>query len=752
MLTLPSLQPLSHQRATLLIPASQIPRFHEESAEARKYVLDWIGILEPLRHTKGRVALFAEIANSIGEKPGNIKSRYYAWCEGLAGKHETVWEGLINRARFPKPGDRALPELFLEHWRGLREDQKRLNDGGRQAHRDLITALTLWESKPHDPALAIPGYAQVPGRNAFCAKAQQRVPDGWSYRNLIRHKPRRVQLVNVILGPKAASALLPGNLATRAGLKYREIVFSDDQDYDTSVVTGLNRGESMRPQGFNTLDYLTGCFESYGIQLRRRDEETGRKRGLDQEAYVWTILTDLMEHGFRDDDRGTRIIREHATAKGFAKKDGYGESFDDLIHHITDGRVTFDASGRFDQSMFAQMFCSGRGKQSSGNFRYKAPLESAFHRVRTQMAGFLGDTGNRYQVMPEQTDAIDRYEEKLFKAIDKLPASERALVYDLTRHLKHTWTEFTSLMTLVYGAVNARRDHSLEGWAACGFIVPVYALPDPTNRDAAPRIVTREDFAVMDSEQRQYIQTFARDEQLVLSPTEARDMCRARDRKLVTLGKERAISTLPISWAYPKRKGKPGGVKVRQDGTLLIRDPERFGPESLVYLAVVHRTDATRSVREHLHPGQEFLVHVCPFAPAEAFVLTMDGRYCGTVKLMPRATANDIAARLRNQGAINEYSADLRRDSERRQACRIGEMEDIISHNDRLLTREIVPDDEALAAATYVHEVNAADAAEDTGLVVIRPDDAAVAHHRPATDLSSIFANHPDLDGNPDHF
>lgn len=751
MLTLPSLQPLSHQRATLLIPASQIPRFHEETSEARKYVLDWISILEPLRHVKGRTALFKDIALSLDEKPGNIKSRYYAWCDGCDGKFDTVWEGLINRSRFPKPGDRALPELFLDHWRGLREDQKRLNDGGRQAHRDLLTALSLWETKPHDASLRIPGYTTVPARTKFCSQSKQRVPDGWSYRNLIRHKPRRVQLVNVILGPKAASSLLPGNIATRAGLKYREIVFSDDQDYDTSVVTGLNRGEAMRPQGFNTLDYLTGCFESYGIQLRRRDEETGRKRGLDQEAYVWTILTDLIENGFRDDERGTRIIREHATAKGFMKKDGYGDSFDDLIHHITEGRVTFDASGRFDHSMFAQALCSGRGKQSSGNFRFKAPLESAFHRVRTQMAGFLGDTGNRYQVQPEQTEAIDRYESKLFTAIEKLPAAERALVYDLARHLKHTWTEFTTLMTLVYGAVNARRDHTLEGWAASGFIVPVYALPDPIDRAAAPRIITREDFAAMEPEQRQYIQTFARDEQLVLSPTEARDMCRARDRKIVRLGKARAVAALPVSWAYPKRKGKDGGVKVRQDGTLLIRDPERFGPESLVYLGVLHRDDAGRTVREHLHPGQEFLLHVCPFAPAEALVLTMDGRYCGTVKLMSRPTANDIAARLRNQGAINEYAADLRRDSERRQAGRLGEMADIIEHNDRLLTREIRPDDETLTAAAYVHECNEADAAEDAGLVVIRPEDITESHHRPVapptTASVNIFANIPELDG-----
>lgn len=746
MSALVTIRPLPLEAAKRLIPSSQTPHFYEETEEARKYVLNWISILEPLRHAKGRVALFAAVAADIGDKPGNVKRHYYDWLAGLKGECKPAWERLIDRARFPKPGDHALPELFLDHWRGLRENQKRLNDGGRQAHRDLLSQLALLEAKPHDRSLAIPGYNyKVPARASFCAESQQRVPEGWSYRNLSRYKPRKVQLLNVIIGPKAASTLLPSNLATRSGLRYREIVFSDDQDYDTSVITGLNHGEAMRPQGFNTLDYLTGHFEAYGVQLRRRDEETGRKRGLDQEAYVWTILTDLMVNGFRDDDRGTLIIREHATAKGFTKKDGYGDSFDELINHITDGRVRFDASGRFDQPMFAQMFFGGRGKQSAGNFRYKAPLESAFHRVRTQMAGFLGDTGNRYQVQPEHTEALDRYEKKLFKAIDALPASDRAVVYDLCRHMKHTWGEFSSLLSLVYGAVNNRRDHKLEGWASCGFVLPVYALPDPVSRDAAPRIITREDFAIMDGEQRRYIETFARDEQLVLTPSEARELCRSRDRKLVTLGKERAVAALPLSWAYPLRKGKTGGVKVRPDGTLLVRDPERFGPDSLVYLGVAHHEGR----RDHLRPGEQYLIHVCPFAPEEALLLTLDGRYRGTVNLMPRATANDIAARLRNQGAINEYAADLRRDSERRQAGRIGEIEEIIEHNERVISGAIAPTETQFHHERWRIAQVAADESNDDGIVTVDPDledfisPPAASSHDP---FKNALSNHPDID------
>ena len=747
MLTIPGIQPLTPERAQLCIPLSQLEDFYQESAPARKFILDWICFLEPLRHAKGRSKLFALVADRIGDNAGNVKNRYYAWDAGLKGKCSPVWEKLVDRRAWPKPGDKALDIRFLEYWRGLRETQKRLNDGCRQAHRDLLSDLASWEAAPHDRDRVIPGYTSPPARESYCITARQHVPSGWSYRNLARHVPRAVQLVNVIVGPKAASLYLPSNLGTRVGLEYREILFSDDQDYDNSVISGLNRGEAMRPQGFNTLDYLTGHFEMYGVQLRRRDAETGKRRGLDQEAYVWTILSDLIVNGFRDDARGTRLIREHATAKGYTKQDGHGDSFDDVLHHITGGRVTLDASGRFDQSMFAQMFFGGSGgKQAAGNFKYKAPLESAFHRVRTQSAGLLGDTGNRYQVTPEHNEAIDRYEMRLFKAIDKLPSSESALVYDLLRHHKHTFDEFLKLTHLVYRAVNHRRDHKLEGWASAGFVVPGYALPDPLDASAAPRIITREQFAVMETEQQHYINTFARDHTIVMTPSEARDLCRSRDRAIAKLKPSLAITALPVSWAYPRRKGKDGGVKVKPNGTLVITDPARFGSESLIYLAVAHMPDGSRV---HLDTGSQYLVHICPFAPDEAWLLGLDGRYRGIVKLMPRVCGNDIETRLRNQGAINQYRADLTRDTVRRHEGRVAQGEEIIAHNERVVSGEIRPSEEAVATARYHHLHDIADAAEDDGIITVRPDAPAppsIPSNTNSDRFKNIFANNPNLD------
>lgn len=687
--------PITISAAQNQIPHDQLGRFYREESEAgRKYVLDWIAVLEPLRTIKGREKMWKVVAHRIGEKPGTVKKRFYQYLDGIKGECHPFWEALIDRSRFPRRGDRGLDARFLDFWLGLRESIKRVKDGGRQAHRVLLKRLAEWEADPLNASLVIPGYASPPPRVSRCEMSHQFVPAGWSYSNLINHKPSQVALVNVLIGPKAASNLLPKNLATRAGLAYREIVFTDDQDYDNELVSFYNSGEYMRPQGFNTLEYLTGEFQTYGIQLRRRDEETGARRGINQEFYVWTVIADLMEHGFRDDERGTRIIREHATAKGYAHKDGYGRSFDEEIAHATNYRVSMDFSGRFDAGMFAKMFFRGKGqaRQASGNFRYKGPLESAFHRLRTASAGLLGQTSQNERLLGgEHREVWDGYSRRLFKHLkENVPSKDRELIWQLCRHPVHTWDEFVLAMRLIYQAVNTRRDHRLEGWGACGHIIPGFAVKNLAQPWEPPAIISRDQLAAMDEDARQYIMTIGKAHPIRLSPSEAAAMYRKTDRKVVRFGQELAVSLLPTEWAYPRRRGKDsGGVTVRNDGTLVIRDPERFGTDALVYLGVCHGVH--RDDQFNLRPGSQYLVHVCPFRPETAFLLTLEGRYRGYLKLMPRPCANDVVARLQNQGMIEQYRADAVRDSERRQAPEIQRLRDVVDHNERVKSGEIRP-------------------------------------------------------------
>ncbi|MEM6916696.1 MAG: hypothetical protein AAF491_09045, partial [Verrucomicrobiota bacterium] len=692
--------------------------------------------------------LFAIVAEQMtmrtGKKvaKGTVRKRYFEWAQGLRGECRPIWENMIDRRKFPLPKEGQLDTRFIEHWKTLVEDSRRANDGSRQAHRDLLAELEQWEADPTNQSLRIDPYQKPPARTSFCSVSQQFVPEGWSYSNLMKHQPRKVNKVNAIIGPKEASNHLPFNRATRFGMRYREWIYTDDQDYDNSAVSLLNGRRDMKPQGFNTLDYLTGHFETWGVQLRRFDEDSGKVRGINQEFYVWTVLYDLIQNGFRTDEVKTTVIHELATAKGYTKKDGFGESFAEILETITQGQVVMDCSGRFDEGMFAQIFSEGIGKQSAGNFRFKASLESAFHRIRTQSSGLLGNVGNRYQVTPEHNARIDRYTKTILSAIDDLPVEERQAVFDLVRFPKHTWEEFTQLLNYVYAAVNQRTDHKLEGWGRCGFILPGWSVKNPLHPNSPPALYTREDFLALDPEAQQYIQAKGKDHDIVLSPAQAVEICRRTDPNIAYLDLEAASDALPLKWAYGNRNGRKNGIKVEKSGEFVIRDPERFGQDSIYYFATAHLNGDQIPLR----PGDRYLIQICPFDPDKAILLTMEGRFRGIIHENRRPRASDLAARLRTQGKINEFRANVTRSGERRHRHQVDELREDLDHNERVLSGEITPDETTLHHERKRHQQNQRDEAAENGVVTVDLAPDPQGEHDDDLDFDSAFLNNPDLD------
>ncbi|MEM6917331.1 MAG: hypothetical protein AAF491_12265, partial [Verrucomicrobiota bacterium] len=458
--------------------------------------------------------------------------------------------------------------------------------------------------------------------------------------------------------------------------------------------------------------------------------------------YVWTVLWDLMRNGFRTDDRGTTIIHEHATAKGYTKKDGFGDSFADILETITQGQVTMRASGRFDDSLFAQVFSEGIGKQSAGNFRFKASLESAFHRIRTQSAGLLGDVGNRYQVTPEHNAKIDRCTSMILRSIDKLPPEEQQAVFDLVRFPKHTWRQFTQLINLVYSAVNRRTDHNLEGWGDCGFILPGYALPNHVHPNRPPELFTCEDFLALEPKAQEHIKAFGKDHDIVLSTEQAVALCRKTDPHIQRLDIRDAVHALPLKWAYGNRGSKQNGIKVQANGTLVIRDPERFGQSSLVYFASYRH--GKHNV--HLRAGERCLVHICPFDPDKAILLDLQGRFLGEIKPNVRARVSDTEQRLRTQGQINQYRSEVTRSSALRHEDRVEQLREDLKHNERVISGEITPDETTLHHERQRHQQNRRDEAALEGVVIVEPDSESDSDDGDDLNFDDVFANKPNLD------
>lgn len=750
--TLPA--PLAH-------PIERIPHAHladwaEESEAGRAYVLRWIAALDPLRSARGRTALFAAVAQAMHSTPGTVRNKYYAYLDGLAGRVVPAWETLIDRARFPHPGEHALPAAFLQHWKALVEQHQRA-DSGKAAHRVLLTRLDRWAKGLAD-AEPIPGYDEPPALESFCSQCNRKVPRGWSYRNLMNHLPSKFARALMRQGPRKASEHLPGNHTTRVGLRFLERIFFDDQVYDQKVVVpGLNQGRPFRPLGFNCLDHLTAAFLDYQVKLTRWDDDAEVGRVLTGEDFAWTVVSLLQKVGYRDDERGTTLIFEHGTASGykrFSRDDD--RSFDQILYHLSGGRLTVDRSGRFDQPFLTQALFRGRGKQAAGNPRFKAPLESVFHLVRTHSAGLLGQVGQMQRLNGPESDAVlDSYTRHTLAAIDALPVAQRHRAWDLVRLPFHTLREWTELMRLVYGAIMGRIDHRLEGWADCGFSVEELRLPDG-------HTMSRQTYLALPAEHQLAIRGISEPVSRVMSPAEAVEHCVAQDR-----GQIARFSDCLVPSLIPPHLARE--VTVGKNHEIRITDARQFGPEALIYPAEISGRHGVTVLRA----GTSYFAYLNPFAPDRLILTDRERRFLGTCERFIRPVAGDRGAILANQGRLNAMKARIAAPIERRHATARQQLADDAAWNRRLLAGEPMTDDEVADArargiAIDPGRLTPADLDALEGLGDPVDSDTAEGHFSPdpvagyeaAADLDpdqlaaidEMFRHDPEIDGLRDEF
>ena len=702
------------------IPFDQLDLFTQETRRAQSHVLKWIAILDPLRDKKNRGALFQQIAGHLSMSEGAVRKRYYRYLDGVNGKVSPVWEGIIDRRKFPVPKVKALPTSFIDHWKGLLEQYQR-DDSGKQAHRALLAQLDRWIKG--DASDRIPGYDAPPVLDSHCREARRRVPRGWSYRNLIDHKPRAFNLVSSRQGPKKAAELLPSNYGTRAGLRFLERVFFDDQEYDQKVrIDHGNSGKLMRPLGFNALDHLTGAFLDYSIKLARWDDEAGVRRQLTQKLFVWQVLSVLMRVGFRTDSTGTTFVFEHGSATGYAERDDMqGRSFDSVLSSVTNGCVSVDRSGRFDQPFLAQALFRGKGKQASGNPRFKAPLESMFHLVRTMSSGLLGQTGSNQRLNGPEGDAkLDSYTRQVQKAIGNLPRERQARAWELVQLPYHTFGEFVDLMNLVYSAINNREDHKLEGWENAGFVNHGFKVDLLGN--GGETFVSREQFMELEPARQAAIESVAKTHSMRLSPTQAARLANKREQpKIARLNEAHIPLVIPPSddWTYQ--------VTVNRKGEFKFTDRLNFGSEPLIFIASVEDQHGRRDLR----PGSEYRGYLNPYHPDRLVVTDLDGRFLGGCDRFEPYAAGDKAGAYRNQAKINAYRKRIGAPMERRASKLADEMAGMVENNERLISGEPVTPEEI---------------AEENANAKRRRQAVKAIESETGEDVTSIFGFDPEID------
>lgn len=605
---------------------------------------------------------------------------------------------LVDHRKAPKGFQ--VPHAAVSWVHGIYHKHQRANDVAREVYRTVKAQYEKWVATGN-PTWAIPGYDMPPPRS--CSVSGD--PEGLSYKTIVRMMPEEIARKLTTRGAKEASSCLPPILTTRVGSRVLSRIVYDDQEYDTLVQGGLmltGLPSASRPVGFNSLDFYTAVHLDHIIRYRFTEEdEKGKKtkRTLTGKDFTWFVIAGLQKHGYRKDELGTKLVMEHGTANAWSNDKlqtlGGLHSFGDAIYAVTNKCACIDQSGLFNTPMFADMYFR---PQSTGNFKYKTWIESAFRLVRTYMQALPGPTGLSYQTAPEELYGIQKREEQLLKALTKLSPYHASL---LRRHLM-TFAEFGNLVMNIYHAINARSDHHLEGWAACGFTIPAWR-EEPTST----KWHTNEDLAHLTEVQRSIILSkISQDPRLTtelnFSPTQAYEQELKRDARCIAKLHDQHVAYLvPTDWAQQLTVKKNHTIEVSRG---LGQDPLPF---------VAQTRDGIG--RTTFLAGQDLLCYWNPFIPDKLIIHDCAGNYRGTLWQNTAAEAWNYDRTLEQFEVRSQLKHDLTLQTR-------DELRDVAAtrtanerHNDRII-RDQTPETDALdriAKRAAKQDVKAAEHLQD---------------------------------------
>lgn len=406
---------------------------------ARCEIMAWMPQMERIAKAgaKSRMAVYRSIAEEMGVSESNVRGRYAAYKK----------QGFVALAHKQKMGVvRALPPAFISHWKTLLVAHQR-DTSGQAARRCLIAQWKGW--KAGNEEMAVPGYEECPPASLTG------YPEGWSYANLMLHKPTKYEEALRRQGTKRASEFTPSIRTSRVGLLPGQIVVSDDEMPDVYTLFASQAKGRIRPHAFHNYDLSSGAFIQSGFRpiLTRED---GTKSQLTQEDFLFFQVAYLTNIGYRP-DTGTTLIVEHGTA-------AISEEFETAISRATDCKVIIDRSGKFGGAERGLLL----GSKGSGNFRYK-PIEGMFNLMRNESCAAPGAVGRNRDMAPEESYGLEKQSEVYMELVHALPAEDVALLRT-PGNIMH-WSVAIPWLMRVIKRINERSEHRLQGWADMGRII-----------------------------------------------------------------------------------------------------------------------------------------------------------------------------------------------------------------------------------------------------------------------------------------
>ena len=561
-----------------------------------------------------------QAARDLRSSPASV-NRYLKWFR------DHGWRGLIDE-RHAGVGSKGLPPQFKSWVAGIFDVHQRDNDDAMEVWRKVIDRWNIWR-ETQNPDNAIPGYIVCPD-----AMPSTGYPFGWSYDNIRKLKPRPAERALAKHGKKSASAFLPSVLTTRVGSAVLARLLFDDQDYDNLLTDGFLAIAGIdtvtRPVSFNTVDFYTARHIDHHLRLMYKDA-AGTNKTLTQQEYVWFVIKQLQETGWRTDAHGTELIFEHGKANSWANKDlislGGHHSFEDALYAISGGKAYINRSGKFEGPVFAGMCFRA---QSTGNFKFKTWIESAFRLLRTYMQALPGPIGSHQRINgKEELYGIKLADNAILTAINTCPDREMQefLVENFRREMLDLQT-FCHRINSVYRAINVATTHKLEGWQRCGFTANYWRINENSHHWFAESELPE---MFPDPEERQLILRKINSRRDVLTKVENI----SRNTAWLTEIKRDAqhIARLPdpvVGMLLPREWAKP--VTVGANHCFHLANP--LFPDSMDQY-VASWDDKNRMIT--LDGGTNLRVYHNPFFDGRAQVHSLDGSYITTLYPTVRA-------------------------------------------------------------------------------------------------------------------
>ena len=618
------------------IPQQDLIVFAGLPDAAKEEVAQWIGLVDRLM-SAARIgeAIADEAARYRGRRgfsKATIRRRYDAF------RRSGDWRVLVDRARFPSKRE-GLPTDFTEYWKGLCERHQR---NSKAAHRAIVREWERGET--------IKGYKTRPAAHGMTG-----LPWGWTYANLMRHVPTKFELTAARIGRGAATSYRPLVFSSRKGLSVGQYYLFDDMEHNVKVnMLGVNK-KAMRPLELAALDLLSGCKIAWGMKPCIENELTGKKEKLKESEMRFLVAHILTNIGYRPE--GTVLVVEHGTA-------AIRPDLEAKLKDWTDGAITVDRSGREGAATFAGLY-EGRPK---GKARFKAAIESHHNYAQNELSAITGQMGKDRHHAPEELHGRDKKNSALIRAIAALPPARA----DLLRLPFLEYNQYQDVVTQLYGEINRRTEHRLEGWVEAGFVVNEFRL------DESMPWQSIETLLALPEDRQQAVAA------VITQPGLSRTR-KASPWEVWKKGRDELVR-LP-GWCVPQILGLDNARerKIRPDHMIEFQDRD-ISPSIHRYDAIAVRADGER---EQLRPGDTYLTHVNPFDPSRLFISatgSKTGAYIGVCKRVESICRSDTDALVRQVGRSRKREAELLRPVARRGADIMRREIEIAKNNTRVLS------------------------------------------------------------------